>query len=125
MGRFMKKLNEYSNYFGFVLVLCAIVVSGCSCATTKQDPLAGWQKDYGKPDQLIVNDCQNYIQSLLPEEKKYVGPYGFFRDDTGQHAVQIEVDKNGKDVWNHYLFYDRDNKRIKVITKYMGQYWNP
>ena len=121
----MEKIIKYSNCFGFVFALCIMIISGCSCATAKPDPLAGFHAVYGKADQLIVNDCQNYIQSLSPEEKKYIGPYQFFGNDTGQHAVQIEVDKNGKDVWNHYLFYDKDNNRIKVIKNYMGQYWNP
>ena len=85
----MEKIIKYSNCFGFVFALCIMIISGCSCATAKPDPLAGFHAVYGKADQLIVNDCQNYIQSLSPEEKKYIGPYQFFGNDTGQHAVQI------------------------------------
>ena len=121
----MKKTIKYSNSFGFVFALCIMIISGCSCNTTKQDPLAGWRKDYGKLDQSIVTDYQNYIQKLSPAEKTYLGPIFFYEDGQGQHAVTFEVDKYGKDVWNHYLFYDKDNKRINVITNYMGQYWNP
>ena len=120
----MKQLIKYSNYFGFILALCVMVVSGCSCTTTKQDPLAGWQKTYGEVPSQIVKDYQDYIQKLPPEERNYVGPVFYYKDSTEQQAVTFEVDKYGKDVWNHYLFYDKNNKRIKAVKFYRGQYWN-
>jgi len=122
----MKKIIKYSNHFGFALALCVMIISGCSCsapkATPTPDPLAGFHAAYGKVDPSIVTDYQNYIQSLSPEEKKYMGPSLFFEDGTGQHAVQIETDINGIDRWYHILFYDKDNKRTKVIKYFNGRY---
>lgn len=122
----MKQIVKYSNCIAFILALCAIINSGCRCAATKQDPLAGWQKVYNHdPDAAIVKDYQDYIHKLVPQERNYVGPIFYYEDGQGQHAVTFEVDKYGKDVWNHYLFYDKEDKRTKVIKYYRGQYWNP
>ena len=86
------------------------------------DPLAGFHAASKNPEQVIVDDYQNYIQKLLPEEKKYLGAVFYFEDGTGQHAVRIESDINGKDCWYHILFYDKDNKRIKIIKYFYGSY---
>jgi hypothetical protein len=40
----------------------------------------------------------------------------------GEHAVRIETDINGKDCWYHILFYDKANKRMKVIKYFYGRY---
>ena len=123
----MKKIIKYSNYFGIVLAICVMVISGCSCSAPKPtpDPLVGWQKDYtpDPSDQIIEKDYKNYIQTLSPEEKKYLGPYpaSFFKDGTGQHAVQITIGINNT-VSRHVLIYDKDNKRIKVIKYASGNY---
>lgn len=118
----MKKAIKCANYFGFVLALCVMVISGCSCSTTKSDPLAEWQKYYGKLDKSIVADYENYIQKLSPDERTYMGPMFFYEDGTGQHAVRIETDIGGKDCWYHILFYDKENKRIKVVKYFCGTY---
>jgi hypothetical protein len=100
------------------LAMAAMLVLGFGCNTSKPtpDPLAGFHAAYGKVDQSIVNDYQNYIQTLSPEEKKYLGPYPgkFFEDGTGRHAVQIEVDLQ-PNAWYHVLIYDKDDKRIKTV----------
>jgi hypothetical protein len=114
----MKIILKYSNHFGFVLALCAMVICGCSCITSKPDPLAGWQKDFGQTDPTITKDYQDYIQKLPSDGKKYAHAFGYYDDGKGKHAILIEVDLNGT-AWNHVLFYDKDNKRIKVI-KYAG-----
>jgi hypothetical protein len=117
----MKIISKYFSYFGLALALCAMIFSGCSCSTTKTDPLAGWQKDYGTLDQPIVNDYQNYIQNLSSKEKKHMGPTDFFKDGTGQYAVTIIVGINGR-YWRHILIYDKDDKRIKTIKYKTGYY---
>jgi hypothetical protein len=96
---------------------------GCSSPKPTPDPLAGFHAFYGKLDQSIVNDCQNYIQNLSPEEKQRLGPYpgSPFEDDTGQHAVDIRIGINGSN-WHHVLIYDKDNKRIKTIKYISGHY---
>ena len=121
----MKKMIKYFNAIGLIFALCAMVISGCSCSAPKPmpDPLAGWQKAYKEePNEAITKDYKNYIQTLSPEEKKYPGPIEYFKDQTGQHAVRIEVDIGGKDAWYHILFYDKENKRTKVIKYFYGRY---
>jgi hypothetical protein len=115
----MEKIIKYSNYFGFVLALCLMILSGCSCSTTKQDPLAGWQKDYGKVDQPIVNDYQNYSHTLSPKEQNNIAYINFFEDGTGQHAVEFMIELNHTN-WRHILIYDKDDKRIKTIKYVSG-----
>ena len=124
----MEKIIIYSNYFGIVLALCMMVLSGCSCSTTKQDPLAGFHwSSLGNlySNKTISDDYKDYIQKLSPEERKYTGPIFFYEDGAGQHAVQIEVLVGGKDSWDHYMFYDKNNKRIKAEKIHRGRYWNP
>ena len=120
----MKTLIKYSNKLTFALALCMMVLSGCSCTSPKPtpDPLAGFHAASKNPDQVIVDDYQNYIQNLSPEEKKYANANGYFEDGTGQHAVRIEVDIEGKNAWYHILFYDKDSKRTKVIKYFKGRY---
>ena len=88
-------------------------------------PLAGFHySSLGNLDsnKAITDDYKSYIQKLSPGEKKYMGPIQFFEDGTGQHAVRIETDINGTDCWYHILFYDKENKRTKVIKYYNGRY---
>lgn len=70
----------------------------------------------------ITDDYKDYIQKLSPEEKKDVGTIFFYKDDTGQRAVRIEINLNGMDCWYHILFYDKDNKRIKTVKYFYGRY---
>jgi hypothetical protein len=123
--------NPINNFAPVFLMLIGMLLLGFGCNTSKPtlDPLAGWKIMHGKNaedlDKILAGDYQSYIQNLQPNEKNYVGSTFFFEDETGRHAVTFEVDKYGKDVWNYYLFYDKDNKRIKVIKSYRGRYWNP
>lgn len=120
----MKKIVKYSNYFKFILAICAMVISGCSCSAPKPepDPLAGWQKDFSPQlDPAIAKDCQDYIQKLPPNERSLARINGYFNDGTGRHAVQIEVALNGT-WWRHILMYDKANKQIKVIKYSFGKY---
>jgi len=114
--------NSIGNFL-FVAVLSAMMISGCSCSAPKPDPLAGFHAASKILDQSIVNDYQNYIQNLSPEEKQNLGPYpaSFFEDGTGRHAVRIEIGINGKE-WEHVLIYDKDNKQIKTIKYVAGHY---
>jgi hypothetical protein len=87
--------------------------------------LAGWQMDFSKTDPIIEKDYQDYIQKLPANDQKYTSVNGYYKDGTGQHAIQMEVLVGGKDSWDHYLFYDKNNKRIKVEKIHRGRYWNP
>ena len=89
------------------------------------NPLAGFHvSSLGNLDsnKTITDDYKDYIQKLSPKEKQYVGPIFYFENGTGQHAVRIETDIGGKDCWYHILFYDKDNKRTKVIKYFYGRY---
>jgi len=76
-------------------------------------------------NKAITDDYKDYIQKFSQDEKAYLGPILYYENGQGQHIVTFEVDKHGKDVWDHYLFYDKNNKRIKVEKIYRGRYWNP
>ena len=112
---------KYSNYFGMVLVLCVIVISVCSCSTSRPDPLAGWQLDFAPhTDPVIEKDYKEYIQKLNQDPDPIIF---FYKDGTGQHAVLIKMGINNQ-VWLHILFYDKNNKRIKVIKYVSGDYYS-
>jgi hypothetical protein len=116
------RIENFFNHFGLTfLILFTSLIWTAGCATP--DPLEGFHTNYKVLDQSIVNDYQNYIQKLSPEEKKYLGPYptDYFEDGTGQHAVTIQEGINGT-VWRHVLIYDKNNKRIKTIKYASGDY---
>jgi hypothetical protein len=89
------------------------------------DPLTGFHRadeaDMDK-NKAITDDYKDYIQKLSPKETQCLGPVFYFEDGTGQHAVRIESDKDGKDCWYHILFYDKDNRRVKVVKYFYGRY---
>jgi hypothetical protein len=108
----------------FCLLFTAFVCGfGCTSSKPTPDPLAGFHAASKALDQSIVNDYQNYIQHLSPKEKQNLGPYpaSFFEDDTGQHAVRIEIGIDGNS-WEHILIYDKDNKRVKTFKYVAGHY---
>jgi hypothetical protein len=122
----MKKIIKYSNHFGFVLALCAIVISGCGCSASKPtpDPLAGFHMadlQHLDDNKMITADYKAYIQTLSSEEQKRAGPILYYEDGTGQHAVDIEIGINGTS-WENVLIYDKNDKRIKTIKYSNGGY---
>ena len=110
-------------YLAMLPLLCVL-----GCASPKkeqpQDPLRGWHFfSETKVAKDITDDYQAYIQELPAKEKYYVpgGSIFFFEDDTGRHAVRIEIPLNG--IWiDHVIIYNRDNKRESVITFENGRY---
>jgi len=110
-----------------ILLVASVLAAGCSCSATKPaaDPLTGFhhadEADMDK-NKAITDDYKDYIQKLSRKEKQYLGPILYFGDGTGQHAVQIETDIGGKACWYHILFYDKDNKRTKVVKYFYGRY---
>jgi hypothetical protein len=111
--------NPINNLALIFLMLMAMFVLGFGCNTSKTtpDPLAGWKVDLDHdPDQTIVKDYQDYIQKLPSKQKGYTGTMHFFEDGSGQHAISIEIFEGNKNAsWQHVLFYDKDDKRIKAI----------
>jgi hypothetical protein len=119
--------NRIKNFAPVLLILMTMFLLGFGCNTSKPipDPLAGFHaSSLGNLDsnKAITDDYKDYIQTLSPEEKKYMGPHEFFEDSTGQHAIRIETDINGDQAWYHILIYDKANKRIKVMKYYRGKY---
>jgi hypothetical protein len=114
------KIARFAACFLFAVFVCCF---GCTASKPTPDPLAGFHASYKGVDPSIVNDYQNYLQNLSPEEKQRLGPYPafFFEDYTGQQAVDIRIGINGSN-WHHVLIYDKNNKRIKTIKYISGNY---
>lgn len=108
-----------------ILFTTLALVAGCAGLVHHSDPLAGWKplfgREYEKLDEAIMDDYQDYIRKLPPDEKSKVGPIFLFEDGTGQHAVRITLGLNGT-VWENVLIYDKDNRRIKTIKYASGNY---
>jgi len=106
-----------------LLLLAAIFwTTSCSAPKPIPDPMAGWKRVYlAEPGKAIVQDYRDYIQNLPPDERKFVGPIFFLEDGTGQHAIRFEIGINGTD-WAHVLIYNKENKRIKAIKYFSGNY---
>ena len=122
----MRTRNKYAIGVGLGLTLCAMMIYGCCCRVPKPtpDPLAGWQMDFDSQfsAQNIEKDYRDYIHGLSPAEQQYTHIDSIYKDGTGQHAVKIEIDIDGKDCWYHVLFYDKDNKRVKVVKYFFGRF---
>ena len=98
------------------------------------DPLASWKCYFDvQPDKVIVDDYQDYIETLPPEQKKALITDGgvrnhylvqLFEDGSGQHAMRIEILLNSHTVWKHVLIYNESNKRITVL-KYENDHLRP
>jgi hypothetical protein len=100
----------------------AILAAGCGAPKPVPDPLAGWRpSSIGNlnANKIISDDYQRYIKNLPPERSQFVGTVDFFEDGTGQHAVKIRMGVNGA-WWEHVLFYDRNDSRIKIIKYSTG-----
>jgi hypothetical protein len=133
--------------FVAILALC----SSCSMFTTKwspaADPLKGWNSwtEYGEAshpavyggrettlvqrpqpakhfplNKTIKDDYQNYLHKHEPGYFSVTGA-AFYEDGTGQHAVKIEVGRNGS--YTVYIFmYDNHNVRTKIMRFANGGY---
>jgi len=122
----MQILIKHSNGFRFIFGLCVMVVSGCSCFSTKpaHDPLKTFyvaRLNELNSNKAISADYKVYIQTLSPEERARSGEVVYFADGKGQHAVKIMIGLNGIE-WIHILIYDKDNIRLKTIKYSAGHY---
>jgi hypothetical protein len=102
-----------------ILLTALVIGTGCNSLRTASDPLTGWHAASKNPDQSIVDDYQNYIHTLSPEEQKFVAYIICFEDGSGQYAVKITIGLNHTN-WEHVLIYDKNNKRIKVVRYVSG-----
>ena len=101
-------------------ILLAALFWTAGCTTQEANPLVGWKLCFSQdPKNLgpaIMADYQDFIQKLPPKERDYAGIMNTFEDGTGQHAISIFVSSNHTNAaWYYALFYDKENKRIKVV----------
>jgi hypothetical protein len=86
-------------------------------------PLLDWVSSSAKqPDPAILADCKSYIEQLPDEQKKAIGrndrTVTFWENGKGGRAMLIRFFRWGTE-WEHILFYDDSNRRLKVL-KYVG-----
>ena len=112
-----------------LLVLASALLVATGCATRLgENPLEGWSVlgtafvircPFGE---TVAADYQNYIQSLPDRERASVHPHDIrFYENEDQHAVEISIPINGI-WWKHVLFYDKGNKRAKVVRYAASRY---
>jgi hypothetical protein len=108
-----------------VLLAGSFCWNGCELFASHTNPIAGWEvADYvGQPNEMIVKDYQDFIQTLPAKEKSLVdsASISYFKDATGQHAIKIEIPQNGI-WWEYVLIYGKDNERIKTVKYTSGGY---
>jgi hypothetical protein len=106
----------------FIFLLAAFALfAGCAHSP---DPMTGWQRDFlHEPDAAIEKDYQDFIKTFKPEGQRPDQAIGYFKDGTGQHAIETEIFKYHQNASCHYLIiYDKDDKRIKIIKFDCGSY---
>ena len=118
-------LRKIIDRFALTSLACVLLISivGCTGPAQHPDPLAGWDRDFysGPSEQSIEKDYQDYLQALPSRDKGFIGSVVFYKDTTGQHAVDVKLGVNGT-WWDHILFYTKDNIRIRVIIHKNGGY---
>lgn len=109
--------------FTFSILFAALIYMAGCVTKPAADPLAGWKIDLNdQPDDTIVKDYQDYIRNLPPKLRHNAqGPFWFFKDGSGQHAIKMEIALNGA-YYEHLLIYDQNDKRIKVVVYSGGRY---
>ena len=110
----------------YSLILVAALVFNAGCLARSEHPslLEGFDFSSLKnlhANKTIMDDYQDYISKLPPEERKRANPIFYFEDGTGNHAVSITIGLKGT-VWQHVLIYDKDNRRIKTVKYRSGNY---
>jgi hypothetical protein len=109
----------------YALMTLILLAAGCGTPKPAPNPLEGWKFCFSdnpvRSNKSILDDYQDYVQHLPPEEKKFIGSIQLFEDGTGQHAARIEVDLHGTR-WAHVLIYDKENQRKSVIKYTVGKY---
>jgi hypothetical protein len=110
-----------------VLLAAVVLVAGCASPNDTRpipSPLEGWHSlslDDFNSNKAIADDYQVYLQELRGKKRQFIFSVDYAQDGTGQRAVHIKQGVSGT-YWEHFLFYDRDNKRIKVIKYRNGGY---
>ncbi len=70
---------------------------------------------------MIQQDYQNYIKKLSLPRQDSIQSVSLYENGKGQHAVQIQIEGNGK-WWMDDLFYNKYDVRTSVIRYKSGSY---
>jgi len=116
------KITRFTSQF--LLLPVFVWAVGCAYHNPTPDPMAGFHfssLNNLDSNKVITDDYKDYIQQqkLSPEKGKYVAYIEYFEDGTGQHAVKVTISLNHT-VWEHFLIYDKDGKRIRTIKYSSG-----
>jgi hypothetical protein len=71
----------------------------------------------------VANDYRRYIEGLSPREQLLVHNHDirFYEGGSDQRAVEISLPIEGT-WWKHVLFYDKNNRRVKVVKYAASRY---
>jgi hypothetical protein len=121
-------INNSAKCFWLIYpILLAALVWTAGCATQTPDPLAGWtfrpfpgfeMPPYGhNTNHLNKAITENYQDFIAKNKLDTLGAItGFFENGTGQYAVGFRAfDNNHNAYWHYALFYEKENRRTKVI----------
>ena len=115
----------HSNKLFSLFILAALVCTAGCHRPDKDADLQGWtltrSQDPTKVNKMITQDYQDYIHKLPSAKNSFVSDVSFLENEKGGHAVNIEEGVNGT-YWEHFLIYNQDSKRVKVIKYANGQY---
>jgi len=116
--------NLLRNTYGCLMVL--LLGAGCWTgeppAKPAQNPLAAWRiVRYGQPGAAIEKDYKDYVEKLPTEERMAAAVSHYLENDSGQHAILVEVALKGT-WWYHILVYEHDDTRANVIKYSPGKY---
>jgi hypothetical protein len=110
------KIIQFTVCFLLAMFLCGF---GCSSSKPASNPLVGFHEIDRKElnsNKALSDDYKDYIQKLPSNQKGYIGTIFIYENESGQHAVSIEIFEGNKNAsWKHVLFYDKDNKRTKAM----------
>ena len=85
---------------------------------TRTQSAGGWHfYSRTKVSEAILSDYKDFIRSLPAEKRIATGDVSFFEDDSGQHAVSIELFAGRNHSRLYAIFYDQRDRRLRV-TKY-------
>ncbi len=108
------------------------------------DPLKGWNSwypddeeshpaVYGLRGTILVNKAQPAKHSPLDKATKddyqnYLQKHGwipieipsFYEDETGQHAVKVQIENYDHDMIVYIFKYDKSNTRTRIMKYYYG-----
>jgi hypothetical protein len=111
-------LKNPVGYCGILfMVFIFLGTFGCTTSKSTLDPLAGWQIAFKEdPSPAVEKDIQAYIHDLPSAQQGYIGTEFYYKNGSGGHAVSIEVFEGNRNAsWQHVLFYDKSDRRIKAV----------